>query len=72
MVALVETSGTKAKVTAYDTTNDAKEELLTRYFNAVKTAHRIDWRCSWIDLEEEYAKVDSWAEITEWRIAEIQ
>ena len=70
--ALVETSGIKAEVSNYMCKNDALEALLNRYFSLVKEADRIDWRCTWIDLDEGYAKVDTWFEVIELRVTNLR
>lgn len=72
MYVLIETSGLKAKAKAFDTEAEAKEKLLTQYSSLIKTANSIDWRCTWIDLDESYAKIDTWVEIVEWRITELK
>lgn len=71
MIALVETVGTKVKMSLFETIKEVEKELIFRYNKRVKEVKQIDWRNSWIDLKRKYGKVDSWNEVIEWRLVSV-
>lgn len=72
MYALIEIKGAETKINLFNNAEEAGQELIRRYNKSVREANSIDWRYTWIDLDKQYAKVDSWESSTEWKATQIE
>ena len=70
MISLVEINGQCTTVSLYTTMDKALEDMLRFYKEKMKTVRRLNWKNSWIDLFEGFARIDDWEIIIEWRVTE--
>lgn len=71
MKAIVRTVGSKAEIIFVKEGNI--EELMQKLYNiSVKKAKMLDWKNTYYDGNRNYAKIDDWETVTEYREIELE